>query len=47
MDKTTEQEQCMELPNAEQKSGAKGTKIADGCRAKPNLMNKLFQRVES
>lgn len=47
MDKTTEKAQCLELPNARQKSGAKGTKIADGCKAKPNLMNKLFQCVES
>ena len=47
MDKTTEQTQCLKLPNAGQKSGAKGTKIADGCKAKPNLMNKLFQCAES
>lgn len=47
MGKTPEQAQCFELPNAGQKSGAKGTKIADGCKAKPNLMNKLFQCAES
>lgn len=47
MDKTTEQAQCLELPNAGQKSGAKETKITDGCKAKPNLMNKLFQYAES
>jgi len=47
MDKTTEQAQCLEFPNAGQKSGAKRTKIAGGCKAKPNLMNKLFQCAKS
>lgn len=47
MGKTTEQAQHLELPNAGQKSGAKGTKITDGRKAKPNLMNNLFQCAES
>lgn len=28
-------------------NGEKGTKITDGYKAKPNLMNKLFQCAES